>query len=70
MWVNALCPRCGVRSEIDLSEVGDEVCCTRCFQKFCLPVHLRQPRKEQPHEEYVLAGMSDESSLDSSFWLS
>jgi hypothetical protein len=70
MWVTALCPKCGVKTDVDLSELRDEIACTRCFEKFALPNHLKYCFEEYNGEELVGASFTGETKLDSSFWLS
>lgn len=68
MWATVLCPKCGVRNELDPSVPQSEITCTRCFNRFTLPANVRYHFEETSDDELVLA-QEDQPELDSSFWL-
>jgi len=69
MWVTTLCPKCGVKNELNLNELGDQITCQHCFDRFPLPVQFRSQIQQENTMDYVVLADTDQS-LDSSFWLS
>jgi len=70
MWVKILCPKCGVKNEVDVCELRDGATCCQCFDKLPVPYHLQDQTDQYNPEDLALAGQSDSRFLDSSFWLS
>jgi len=70
MWEKILCPKCGVRLDMDIVDLTDMIICTQCFDKFTLPYDVRVQLEEKDTEEYEMVGFGSPSHLDSSFWIS
>jgi len=70
MWVTVLCPKCGVRNEVDPCELCDDAACCQCFEKLPVPYQLQNQNDQYNPEDLVLTGQNDSRFLDSSFWLS
>jgi hypothetical protein len=70
MWERILCPKCGVRLEMDIVDFSDTIICTQCFEKFTLPYDARVRLEEKDSEEFAMAGFASPPHLDSSFWIS
>ena len=70
MWERILCPKCGIRLEMDIVDLTDTIVCTQCFEKFTLPYDVRVRLEEKDSEEFAMAGFAAPPNLDSSFWIS
>ncbi len=70
MWEIVLCPKCGIRLEMDLNDLAGTIACTRCFEKFTLPRDIQARLEEKANGELAVLSFASESHLDSSFWIS
>lgn len=70
MWATAICPKCGTKNQVDLSELRDDVTCPRCLEQFTLPFDFQTRFDEHFSDKLVFAATAGDSQLDSSFWLS